>query len=346
MSTVTPSRKSKSKSKDVHPDVLVFPADQELAYQPPATTAEEDAKFKTLESRWSKGIDWVNAIWLGFVHVGALVALYPYFFSWKGVGLAIVLYWITGSLGICLGFHRYLTHGGFVTYKPVRWFFGLVGGLAGEGPALNWVAVHRKHHAHSDQEGDPHSPHDGAWWSHMLWLMPNNGSDYYREMHRRYAPDLLKDPVMRFLDFAFLPSHWLLGTALFALGYYGWDFQTGCSFVAWGMFVRMCFVLHVTWLVNSATHMWGYTNYKTTDDSKNLWWVGLLAFGEGWHNNHHAFQRMARHGHKWWEIDVTYYAIWLMEKCGLAWNVVHDVPQRPRREAEEKKRKEEVAAMH
>ncbi len=342
MSTVINPR-PKHKSKGDRSNVEAIPAEQELVYTPPATTPDEDAKFHQLENRWAKGIDWVNAIWLGFVHVGALVALLPYFFTWKGVAIAVALYWVTGSLGICLGFHRYLTHGGFVTYKPIRWLFGLIGGLAGEGPALNWVAVHRKHHAHSDLPGDPHSPHDGAWWSHMLWLMPNNGSDYYREMHRRYAPDLLKDPVMRFLDYAFLPSHWLLGTALFLWGYLGWDFQTGCSFVAWGMFVRMCFVLHVTWLVNSATHMWGYTNYKTTDDSKNLWWVGMLAFGEGWHNNHHAFQRMARHGHKWWEIDVTYYAIVVMEKLGLAWNVVHDVPQRERRKEEEEKRRKEVA---
>ena len=99
------------------------------------------------------------------------------------------------------------------------------------------------------------------------------------------------------------------------------------SFVVWGMFVRMVYVLHVTWFVNSATHMWGYRNYETTDDSRNLWWVGLLAFGEGWHNNHHAYQRMARQGHRWWEFDITYWAIWLMEKVGLAWDVVHEVPQ-------------------
>ena len=330
MSLVT-DKPGKKKTRVNQPQIEGISDLEDRSYTPPVTTQEEDQAFAALQAdRWARGVDWVNAIWIGFVHLGALVALHPYFFSWKGFGLAVALYWVTGSLGICLGFHRYLTHGGFVTYKPVRWFFGLIGGLAGEGPALNWVAVHRKHHAHSDQEGDPHSPHDGPWWSHMLWLMPNNGSNYYKEMHRRYAPDLLKDPVMRFLDATFLLWHWLMGCALFAIGYFGWDFQTACSFVAWGMFIRMCFVLHVTWLVNSATHMWGYVNYKTTDDSKNLWWVGLLAFGEGWHNNHHAFQRMARHGHKWWEIDLTYYAIVAMEKLGLAWNVVHDVPQRAR----------------
>ncbi len=113
---------------------------------------------------------------------------------------------------------------------------------------------------------------------------------------------------------------------MWTVGYVGWDAYTAWSFVVWGMFVRMVWVYHITWAVNSATHMWGYRNYETSDDSKNLWWVGLLAWGEGWHNNHHAYQRMARHGHKWWEFDMTYYSIWLLEKVGLAWNVVHKVP--------------------
>src|SRR5205085_916653 len=133
---------------------------------------------------------------------------------------------------------------------------------------------------------------------------------------------------MKFLDIMFLPSHFLLGSLLYAAGYFGWDAYTGASFVVWGMFVRLVGVLHVTWFVNSASHIWGYRNYETTDNSRNLWWVGLLAYGEGWHNNHHAFQRMARHGHKWWEFDMTYLTILFMEKLGLAWDVVHDVPAR------------------
>ena len=135
---------------------------------------------------------------------------------------------------------------------------------------------------------------------------------------------------MRFLHKTFIVWHFVLGLALWLVGYYCWDTYTAWSLVVWGMFVRMVCVLHVTWFVNSATHIWGYRNYETTDDSRNLWWVGLLAFGEGWHNNHHAYQRMARQGHQWWEVDVTYWTIWVMEKVGLAWNVVHKVPQHTR----------------
>ena len=182
----------------------------------------------------------------------------------------------------------------------------------------------------SDKEGDPHSPRDGKWWSHMLWFMPDFGRKHHDTMLARYAPDLAKDPVMRFLHKAFLPSHVLMGVALFSVGYFGWNAYTGWSFVAWGMFVRLVYVLHVTWFVNSATHLWGYRTYETTDDSKNLWWVGILAFGEGWHNNHHAFQRMAKAGHKWWEIDMTYWAILALEKLGLAWDVVKEPPKHGR----------------
>jgi sn-2 palmitoyl-lipid 9-desaturase len=280
------------------------------------------------ENRWAKGLDWPIVIWIGLVHVGILAA--PFYFTWKALALCVFLSWFTGSIGVCLGYHRQLTHGSFSTYRPVRWLLAFFGGLSGEGSALTWVANHRKHHVFSDQEGDPHSPREGGLWSHMLWFMPDYGSRHYGELTRRYAPDLLKDPVIRALHPLFLPSHLLMGAVLYAIGYFGWDAYTGASFVAWGMFVRLVYVLHVTWFVNSASHMWGYRNYVTTDDSRNLWWVGLLAFGEGWHNNHHAFQRMAKHGHRWWEIDMTYWVICAMEKLGLAWDVVHDVPARHR----------------
>jgi fatty-acid desaturase len=160
----------------------------------------------------------------------------------------------------------------------------------------------------------------------MLWFAPYFGEKWHRELTNRYAPDLLKDPMFGFLHKTFLLWHFAFGGLLFAIGYYGWDAYTGWSFVFWGLMLRMVYVWHVTWAVNSATHMWGYRNYETTDDSRNLWWVGLLAYGEGWHNNHHAYQRMAKHGHKWWEFDMTYLTICTMEKLGLAWNVVHDHP--------------------
>ncbi|HET6881979.1 MAG TPA: fatty acid desaturase [Pirellulales bacterium] len=275
---------------------------------------------------WQNGLDWPIVIWIVVVHAGLLAA--PFYFTWKAVALMAVLHWLTGGIGVCLGYHRHLTHGSFSTYRPIRFLLAVLGGLSGEGSAVTWVANHRKHHVFSDQEGDPHSPRDGGFWSHMLWFMPNFGKKYHDEMTRRYAPDLADDRAILWLHKMFIPSHMAMGAVLLAAGWLGWDMYTGISFVVWGMFVRLVGVLHVTWFVNSASHIWGYRNYETTDDSRNLWWVGLLAYGEGWHNNHHAFQRMARHGHKWWEFDMTYITILLMEKVGLAWDVVHDVPAR------------------
>jgi stearoyl-CoA desaturase (delta-9 desaturase) len=141
-------------------------------------------------------------------------------------------------------------------------------------------------------------------------------------MLQTYARDLLKDPFFRMLDKTFLFWHIGLAAAMLAFGWCCWDLRTGVSLLVWGMFLRLVYVLHITWLVNSASHMWGYRNYETKDDSRNLWWVGLLAFGEGWHNNHHAFPARAAHGHRWWEFDVTYLAIRAMERLGLAWKVV------------------------
>lgn len=272
------------------------------------------------EQRKAAGVNWYVALWLIALHVGAVGALW--FFSWQAVLLTVVLHWLTGGLGICLGFHRLLTHGSFQTYRPVKWFFAWLGGLAGEGTAIDWVADHRKHHAHSDQEGDPHSPNDGSWWSHAGWLGWKLHGPEKSAHNSRWAPDLNKDPVLRAMDYAFLPSHIGLGLALFGLGWWLGGAFMAWSFVTWGMFLRLVLVLHATWFVNSASHMWGYRNYETTDKSRNNWWVALVTYGEGWHNNHHAYPRMANHGHKWWEIDLTYRAILLMKRLGLAWDVV------------------------
>lgn len=279
----------------------------------------------TATGRWAAGLDWPVLLWIGAIHAGALAA--PFVFTWTGVVLTLVLGWMTGGLGICLGYHRLLTHGSFSTYPWVKRVFGLLGTLAGEGPPITWVAVHRKHHQHSDKEGDPHSPRDGAWWSHVLWIFPRINAPQWKQLADRYAPDLQKDPFMRFLHTSFIFWHLGVGALLLAVGWGLWDLRTGLSLVVYGMFVRLVYVLHVTWLVNSASHIWGYRNYPTGDNSRNLWWVGLLAYGEGWHNNHHAHQRAARHGHRWWELDVTYAVVRLMKAVGLAWDVV-PVPQR------------------
>jgi len=270
---------------------------------------------------------WGVIFWLTLVHIGALAC--PWTFTWEGVALAFVLHWITGGLGICLGFHRLLTHSSFSTYAPVRWTCALLGGLAGEGSAVDWVANHRKHHALSDQPGDPHSPREGAWWSHMVWLAWCLPRDEHEKHLRKWAPDMMKDPMIVWIGRLFIPIHIVTGLMLLGIGYmYGeWvDHSTGpamaASFVTWGIFLRLALVLHSTWFVNSASHIWGYTNYETTDDSKNNWWVAIITYGEGWHNNHHAYPRMALHGHKWWEIDTTWAVIRAMRACGLAWDVV------------------------
>jgi stearoyl-CoA desaturase (delta-9 desaturase) len=269
--------------------------------------------------RWAGGLDWPIAFWIAVLHLGALAA--PFAFTWQGLGLMFVLGWLTGGIGICLGFHRLLTHRSFTTYRPLRWLIAWLGGLAGQGSAIHWVANHRKHHALSDEVGDPHSPVDGPWWSHMFWFMPLMSREDYAQYNLRWAPDLARDPVLRFLDRTFLLWHILLGALLFAAGDAWGGSRMAWSFLLWGMFVRLVYVLHSTWLVNSATHMWGYRNYETTDNSRNLWWVALLTYGEGWHNNHHALPRVASHGHRWWEFDVTYLTIRLMESLGLAWDV-------------------------
>jgi fatty-acid desaturase len=265
-------------------------------------------------------ISWGNVIWLVILHAGALAA--PFFFSWQAIVLTVALHWLTGGIGICLGFHRYLTHASFQTYKPVRWLLAWIGGLAGEGSAIDWVANHRKHHAHSDQEGDPHSPLDGGWWSHIFWLAWCYPREEQKRHIKRWAPDLEHEPALIFLQRTFLLWNIVFGLTLFAAGYALAGTYMAWSFLTWGMFVRLVFVLHATWFVNSASHIWGYRNYVTTDQSRNNWWVALITYGEGWHNNHHAFPRMAAHGHRWWEIDVTFWAIRMLQAVGLAWNVV------------------------
>jgi stearoyl-CoA desaturase (delta-9 desaturase) len=218
--------------------------------------ATRDESIADEENVWARGLDWPTVLWISFAHIGAFGALF--FFTWKAVALFAVLFWITGSLGVCMGYHRLLTHGSFTTYKPVRWLFALVGSLSGEGSAITWVATHRKHHAHSDQEGDPHSPHDGGLWAHFLWLMPNHGAKHHTELAARYAPDLVKDPMLRFLHSTFLVWHWLLAAVLFFVGWFFWDAYTGWSFIFWGVFFRMVYLLHITRFVKTATHIWGY----------------------------------------------------------------------------------------
>ncbi len=265
-------------------------------------------------------VQWAAAIWLIVLHIGALFA--PWTFTWSGLGLALLFHWMTGSLGVCLGFHRLLTHTGLEVPRWLRNTFAIIGSMAGEGGPISWTANHRKHHAYSDQLGDPHSPHEGPWWSHMFWLaFTTHGGDWNRYV-RHWVPDLVKDKFLMRLETFFLPMHLAFGALVTALGYAIGGQQLAMSWLVWAVCLRMVGVLHVTWFVNSASHMWGYKNYETKDDSRNLWWVAIVAYGEGWHNNHHALPRLAQHGHKWWEFDATYQVIRLLRAVGLAKNVV------------------------
>ena len=254
--------------------------------------------------------DWVIIGYMAFLHLGALAAFLPGTFSWSAVGLALLFHWITGGLGITLGFHRLVTHRSFQTPKLLEYFLVFCGTLACQGGPLEWVGMHRIHHLHSDQNQDPHDSNKGFWWSHMGWMLFEAPS---REDLPRFTRDIADDPVYQFLQKYFVPIQVVLGILFYLLG--GWPF------VVWGIFVRIVVVFHCTWLVNSATHMFGYQTYESGDRSTNCWWVALITYGEGWHNNHHAYQHSARHGLRWWEIDLTWMTISLLQTLGLATKV-------------------------
>ncbi|MBE9188837.1 acyl-CoA desaturase [Gloeocapsopsis crepidinum LEGE 06123] len=264
----------------------------------------------TIATSTKPPLNWAFILFIAFVHIGAAFALLPSNFSWSAVGLALLLHWITGGLGITLGFHRLVTHRSFQTPKWLEYFFVFCGTLACQGGVLDWVGLHRLHHLYSDQQPDPHDSNQGFWWSHMGWML------FHAPMQSevpRYIKDIGDDPVYQFFDKYFIPIQFTLGLLLYFIG--GW------SFVVWGIFVRLVLVWHCTWFVNSASHIFGYSTYESNDNSKNCWWVALVTYGEGWHNNHHAFQYSARHGLQWWEIDMTWMTIQLLQTLGLATKV-------------------------
>ncbi len=261
-----------------------------------------------LNGRRTGKINWLTLVFMILFHAGALAALFM--FSWPALIVSLVLLWVAGSLGTGMGYHRLLTHRGYKTPKWVEYFLTLCATLAFESGPLQWVTTHRIHHAFTDQPGDPHSPRDGVWWSHMGWILRGTGQKHDRLTFERYAPDLLKDRFHVWMSKWYFVPVILLGVALLVLG--GW------SVFMWGIFLRTVVGLHSTWFVNSACHLWGKQRFKTGDDSRNNWWVALLTFGEGWHNNHHAHPRAARHGIAWYEVDVNWLGIRTLELLGLA----------------------------
>ena len=262
-------------------------------------------------ARENLGVNWANGIFLIFAHVAAVAALF--FWSWPAVITAVILYWVAGSLGIGMGYHRLLTHRGYKVPKPVEYFLTTCGALSLEGGPIQWAVTHRIHHAHTDRTGDPHTPRDGGWWAHVGWILWGTAQNHDEDTIARYAPDLIKDGYYRWLNRFYYVPLLIVGVLLFMFG--GW------GMLLWGVFLRLILAFHATWLVNSATHLWGRTRFATGDDSRNSWWVALLTFGEGWHNNHHAHPTSARHGLHWYEIDLNWMGIRVLQFLGLAHSI-------------------------
>jgi len=270
-----------------------------------------------------KDINWVTAIVMGLFHAGVVAAFF--FFTWNALLVAVLLWWISGSLGIGMGYHRLLTHRGYKTPKWVEYCLTVCATLALEGGPIFWVATHRIHHKFSDQDGDPHSPRDGKWWSHMGWILTGKSMHHDTTTLVHYVPDLAKDKFHVWITKYHYAPMIVLGLALLAAG--------GLPWLVWGIFLRTVVGLHATWLVNSATHLWGSRRFATRDSSTNNWVVALLTFGEGWHNNHHAYPTSARHGLKWYEVDVNWYGIQALKLLGLARQVQHaSLAKSPREE--------------
>ncbi|MBM3776700.1 MAG: acyl-CoA desaturase [Acidimicrobiia bacterium] len=261
--------------------------------------------------KYQQGVNVLTTVVMTAFHVGAVAALF--FIDAGAILSAVVLYAVAGMLGIGMGYHRLLTHRSYRTHPWVEYFLTICGTLALEGGPIFWVATHRIHHQKSDREGDPHTPREGTYWAHMGWIIKGQGLHHNPDALARYVPDLARDRFHVLLT----RWHWVpqvvVGLALLAFG--------GVAYVLWGIAFRTTFGLHCTWLVNSATHLWGRRRFATRDDSTNNWWVAMLSFGEGWHNNHHAHPTSARHGLVWYEFDLNWIGIQTLRRLGLAWDI-------------------------
>jgi stearoyl-CoA desaturase (delta-9 desaturase) len=252
-------------------------------------------------------INWPMSLFIVSIHVGAVVALFN--FSWPALGVAALLSWIGGGLGVAIGYHRLLSHRSFDAPKYLEYFLTTCGAIGLQGGSIAWVAKHRLHHANTDTASDPHSPRYGLWWSHWGWIMTGKSDSREVETLARYAPDLAKDRFHLWMSkWNFVPQLFLVAI-LYSAG--GW------RFVLWGVCVPTVFTWNTAFLTNSYAHRWGKRRFETRDNSRNSLWLGLVSGGEGWHNNHHAHPASARHGLAWYEIDLNWYTIWAMKKLGL-----------------------------
>jgi stearoyl-CoA desaturase (delta-9 desaturase) len=278
----------------------------------------------------------IGAVILPFAaFLAAIPLLWNQLIGWSDLVIFAGIYLAT-AMGVTVGFHRMLTHRAFETYRPLKYVWAVLGSMSVQGDVIGWVSDHRKHHAFTDEEGDPHSPHvghgegwlaslRGLWHAHVGWLfIHHSGADA-----KRFAPDLLEDPGMRWISKKFL---WIVALGLlipFVLGYVLTGELTGAlTALLWAGFVRVFFVHHVTWSINSICHFFGRRRFDTDDQSTNVFWLAIPSLGESWHHNHHAFPRSATHGLRWWEIDVSGLIIRAMQRVGLAWNVVRITPER------------------
>jgi stearoyl-CoA desaturase (delta-9 desaturase) len=275
----------------------------------PTDTVRADSE--ALEQTRSTKLNVIFAVTLTIFHIGAIAALF--FFSWSALAVFLVLWVLGQNVGIAMSYHRLLTHRGYITPKWVEYAMAFCATLALQGGPIYWVAVHRMHHQLTDRPGDPHSPRDGKWWSHMGWILSGKSMHHDTTTLARYVPDLTKDKVHVWLTKYHWTSNIILGIVLYAIG--------GLPWLLWGVFARTVVGLHATWMVNSVTHLWGSRRFATKDLSTNNLVVAVLTFGEGWHNNHHAHPVSARHGLRWYEIDMNWYGIWTLKKLGLARHV-------------------------
>jgi len=263
-----------------------------------------------------QGVNWLTLGVLIVFHLGALAAFF--FYTWQRLAVMIALYVLAINVGVGMCYHRLLTHRGYQVPRWLEYVMTVCASLALEGGPIFWVSTHRLHHQKSDQDGDPHTPREGGLWAHIGWLIFGNALHAQTHLLDHYVPDLSRVRFHLWIS----KYHWVplaaSGFVLFGLGWLTGGPQNAIGMLLWGAFLRVTLGLHATWLVNSATHMWGSRRFKTCDNSRNNWWVALFTGGEGWHNNHHAHPVSARHGLAWYEVDLNYWFIWLLFRLGLA----------------------------
>lgn len=314
-------------------------AAEETAGPPPPAAATAVRHQKSAGRKQN----WPFTITLGAVHALALLALLPWLFSWSGVAALVVGVIVFGQ-GINLGYHRLLAHRSFKAPRWVEHGIVVLALCCLQGTPIAWVTTHRQHHRYSDGPDDPHSPRRGFWWSHFRWLLVDDAAALKAAAISRHAKDLLQDrfyrrlqryPVLQLLIYLAHAAVYFIAGLIAGLIGGGWSasglssgVQLGLSLLVWGVLLRTVIVWHITWSVNSLTHVWGARAYDTSDDSRNNWLVAIVAMGEGWHNNHHHDQAAASVQHRWWQLDGTYYVLQILRVLGLASDIV---PVRSRR---------------